>query len=48
MYATSKHTDVGWLRKLREWSREQDEFHVVVDKVYDKSILRLSRDASQL
>jgi hypothetical protein len=48
MYATCKHTDVAWLRKLKKWSQGQDEFRVAIDKVYDKSILRLSRDASQL
>jgi hypothetical protein len=45
MYATCKHTDVAWLRKLRKWSQGQDAFHVDIEKVYGTSLLRLSSTA---
>jgi hypothetical protein len=45
MYATCRHTDVAWLRKLKRWSQMQDEFQVVIEKVYGRQLLRLSRSA---
>ncbi len=46
MYATCKHTDVDWFRKLKEWGQAQDEFHVAIEKVGGKQLLNLSRSAS--
>lgn len=44
MYATCKHTDVAWLRKLKKWGEAQNEFHVDIEKVYGRQLLRLSRN----
>ena len=46
MYATCKHADIAWLRKLKEWGRAQNELQVAIEKVYDRQLLRLSRNPS--
>jgi hypothetical protein len=46
MYATCKHTDVDWLRKLKRWGQVQNEFRVAIEKVYDGQIINLSRNSS--
>ena len=46
MYATCKHADIAWLRKLKEWGRAQNEFQVAIEKVYGRQLLRLSRNPS--
>ena len=45
MYATCNETDVAWLGKLKRWGQTQDEFQVAIEKVYDRPLLRLSRNA---